>query len=708
MFKIVFTTLLLFFSVQAPAQVFVPFSYWKGLAPLTVTSPSPLYIVAGYDSVITVTGGMGVYTWSNTAGDGSSITSTSDPDHFLDPSADYVARATNFATDVITVRSGSLTATVNVTTYALPLAISPTTWIMQVTPPGPTKTFVGGGGCLMGANCTGGAFAFSVVSGGGSITSPGGVFTAPAAPGTTVVQVADSIGNTATATITVVNVLTISPITLKIAVFSTNAFSAIAGTPAYTYTVIPGTGGTGTVVAGTGVYTAPSTTGTNTVRVTDTIPNTSDSAVTIIKPVDIKVGQYFACALYNEGSVKCWGQNTYGQLGLATGSTASVGNDATEIGGANLFVDLGTGRTATSIAVGYDHACALLDNATVKCWGRNSDGQLGKGNTTNLGDNIGEMGDSLTAINLGAGRTATEVYAFGYFSCAKLDDNSVKCWGDNLYGQMGVASTADVGNAANEMGDNLAAMSLGTGRTATKLAGGQYFVCALLDNATLKCWGRNNKGQLGKNNLFNLGDGANEMGDNLTAINVDGNGGAPRTVSDVVAGVEYVCVIRDNSTAICWGEGDAGELGDGDPGDGEYGDEAGEMAVRASINMGAGFATLTNLYTSSQNTCAKDNANMFKCWGRNNEGQLLVGDTTNVKTPPAAALNVGTGLVVSKFYSNYRTLCALITNDRIKCWGRGTDSGGGAAHGIFISTSAAHLGDNSPGEVGDNLGYINH
>ena len=74
-------------------------------------------------------------------------------------------------------------------------------------------------------------------------------------------------------------------------------------------------------------------------------------------------------------------------------------------------INLGTGRTATAIAAGYYHNCALLDNASVKCWGRNRFGQLGIDNNTTMGNNTGEMGDNLPVVNLGTGRTATAIAA---------------------------------------------------------------------------------------------------------------------------------------------------------------------------------------------------------------------------------------------------------------------------------------------------------
>ena len=122
-------------------------------------------------------------------------------------------------------------------------------------------------------------------------------------------------------------------------------------------------------------------------------------------------------------------------------------------------VNLGTGRTATAIAAGEQHSCALLDNASVKCWGHNAFGQLGIGNKTNMGDNTGEMA-VLPSINLGTGRTATAIAAGWHHSCALLDNASVKCWGRNNFGQLGIGNTTTMGDGSGEMGDNLNAIDL--------------------------------------------------------------------------------------------------------------------------------------------------------------------------------------------------------------------------------------------------------
>ena len=125
-------------------------------------------------------------------------------------------------------------------------------------------------------------------------------------------------------------------------------------------------------------------------------------------------------------------------VGLANGTTYTYRIAATN--------GLGTGttgttsaQTATSIrlATGGDHTCALLGNGAVKCWGFSNYGQLGYGDTDNRGDGAGEMGDNLPAIDLGTGRTATQISAGFYHTCALLDDATTKCWGDNGYGQLG-------------------------------------------------------------------------------------------------------------------------------------------------------------------------------------------------------------------------------------------------------------------------------
>jgi len=160
-------------------------------------------------------------------------------------------------------------------------------------------------------------------------------------------------------------------------------------------------------------------------------------------------------------TVKCWGYGAVGAIG--SGSTASRGDNAGEMGDALTPVDLGSGRTATMIAVGSNHSCALLDNATVKCWGRSNSGQLGYNDTVTRGDGAGEMGNALPAISFAAGRNATTIAAGANHTCALLDNAQVVCWGDNAYGQLGQGNMDNIGDG---VGPTIAAtptIDVGTG-----------------------------------------------------------------------------------------------------------------------------------------------------------------------------------------------------------------------------------------------------
>jgi len=280
-------------------------------------------------------------------------------------------------------------------------------------------------------------------------------------------------------------------------------------------------------------------------------------------------GYLHACALLDDDSVKCWGGNSQGQLGL--GDTTLRGTAQGQMGDDLLPVDLGPGRSAKALAVGSYHACALLDDDSVKCWGQNGQGQLGLGDAGNRGLQPGQMGGNLPPVNLGSGRSAKALAAGGYHTCALLDDDSVKCWGQNGYGQLGLGDTSWRGDGLNEMGDSLLPIDLGPGRSAKAIALGYYHTCALLDDDSIKCWGFNEYGQLGLGDPDNRGDAAGEMGDSLPAVAL----GSGRSAKALATGVYHTCALLDDDSVKCWGWNGYGQLG---LGDGDIrGDESGEM-----------------------------------------------------------------------------------------------------------------------------------
>jgi hypothetical protein len=141
------------------------------------------------------------------------------------------------------------------------------------------------------------------------------------------------------------------------------------------------------------------------------------------RALQIATGQQHSCALLEDHRVKCWGENFYGQLGL--GDETTRGLDPNGMGDALPFVELGTGRTAKSIAAARYGSCALLDDASVKCWGMSW--LTGEPIVDYAGDEPSEMGDALPTVPLGERRSAVDL-AIGYSNaCVALDDGQFAC-----------------------------------------------------------------------------------------------------------------------------------------------------------------------------------------------------------------------------------------------------------------------------------------
>lgn len=349
---------------------------------------------------------------------------------------------------------------------------------------------------------------------------------------------------------------------------------------------------------------------------------------------------YSHCGLLNTGLLRCFGTNTYGELGgdLADAAIPYRGDKPGEMGDVMPIVDLGTGRTAVYVSTTNAHSCAILDNGKVKCWGNNGDGQLGILANDTRGDGPGEMGDNLPYVDFGTGRTAKSVHTCNARSCVITDQSKVKCWGSGTDGQLGRGSTAGVGGPSTAMGDSLADIDLGTGRTALAITGGLTFACALLDDHSVKCWGYNQFGELGQGDTTNRGDNAGEMGDNLKAIDL----GTGRTAMAIASGADHTCALLDDATVKCWGKNFAGQLGYGDTnprGTGAMGD------TLKAVNLGTG-RTAKAIAMGASSSCAVLDDGTVKCWGSNSYGQLGVvgpnrGDNSGEMGDSLPALDLG-------------------------------------------------------------------
>lgn len=628
------------------------------LDPLVI-SPVSINLLSDDTTTFTASGGDGNYTFSIFSGGGS-----------VDPATgDFTAPSAPESIVVRVIDGAGLTADANVEIYD-PLVIAPTTVTLA---PTNTQTFTTTGGL--------GAITFSIVSGSGTIDPNTGDYEAPASAGTDVIRATDSIGNTADATITINGALTITPTTKKISINETFTFVATNGVAPRTFSV---ESGGGSIDPNTGVFTAPGSSQTVTVRVTDALDNTADATVTIITPVKIWSGGYNNCVKYDDNSLKCWGDGANGKLG--TGATADLGDAATEMGTALGFMNLGTGRYPKDMALGDNHMCAILDDDSLKCWGANSSGQLGLGNTSARGDNANEMGDNLPVVDVGTGRTVKKVAVGPTNTCAILDDDSLKCWGANTYGQLGKGNTITLGDGAGEMGDSLTAINLGTGRYATQVIVGTSHACALLDNATVKCWGRSNRGQLGQGNTTSLGDGAGEMGDSLPTVSLS----STLTVVAIAGGSESTCAKMSDSSVKCWGRNNAGQLGQGNTT--TRGDSASEMGdTLAFSSLGTGL-TATGLFAATQNVCVLTNTGVLKCWGLGTYGELGKGNTSTLGDGGSemgdnlTAIDTG-GDTISQVSMGIYHVCIMNTSAQVKCWGRATNGALGSG------SSTAHKGD---------------
>jgi len=127
--------------------------------------------------------------------------------------------------------------------------------------------------------------------------------------------------------------------------------------------------------------------------------------------------------------VRCWGQNDTRQLGL--GNTTDM---AGQVGSA---INLGSGLTATAISASYGYACAVLSNGMVRCWGDNSNGWLGLGNTSAVLSGT---------VALASGAVATSVATGGGSACALISGGFIHCWGDNYSGEFGLGSQTPLRN----------------------------------------------------------------------------------------------------------------------------------------------------------------------------------------------------------------------------------------------------------------------
>jgi alpha-tubulin suppressor-like RCC1 family protein len=211
-------------------------------------------------------------------------------------------------------------------------------------------------------------------------------------------------------------------------------------------------------------------------------------AAATIQVTRLAVGRTHSCVIFDDtnSSMKCWGNGADKQLG--TGIPSHVWQPSL-----TGFVNVGGG--VVDVAPGASHTCILLSSGSVKCFGLGSSGQLGYNNTA-------VVSIPYTAAVVGVGANVTQIAAGFGFTCALLQNSTVKCWGDDNYGQMGIGCTWSTCNCVSPtFGTNLLSPALippiNVGGLVRRLEAGFAHVCAIFHNGSAVCWGYNNKGQLG-------------------------------------------------------------------------------------------------------------------------------------------------------------------------------------------------------------------
>jgi alpha-tubulin suppressor-like RCC1 family protein len=356
---------------------------------------------------------------------------------------------------------------------------------------------------------------------------------------------------------------------------------------------------------------------------------------------DLASGYQHTCGLRFDGTVWCWGANAAGQLG--SGTQASI--IPVQVQGAAFAT------TPPSIASGYKHTCMIAADGTARCWGGNSSGALGDGTST----------DRSTPVQvLGAARWRT-IAAGSYHTCALSADGAVLCWGYNNSGQVGDGTTT---NRFSPVTVNLA--SGGLLGTATGIAAGEGTTCATINDGTVKCWGWGGEG--------NLGDGQTSAHHSTVPTTV--MSAANQNLTGVIAlasGNAHMCAVVQDGTVWCWGRNTDGELGNGTTTDSGYASQV------------PGLSGIVTLASGEFHTCAVDSSGIVSCWGLNQSAQLGDGTTTNRLSPTpinnarpgSAYLPAGTVSIVA----GSSHTCALSFDGYVRCWGSNANGQVGASDG---------------------------
>jgi alpha-tubulin suppressor-like RCC1 family protein/outer membrane protein OmpA-like peptidoglycan-associated protein len=344
----------------------------------------------------------------------------------------------------------------------------------------------------------------------------------------------------------------------------------------------------------------------------------------------IAAGKSHVCAISGvgstsppgEGTLYCWGDNQYGQLGIGNTTNSSV--PVAVVSNAGF-----TNGMVKGLVLGDNHTCAIQNvNSFDKlyCWGLNNKGQLGDTTTQNRSLPTAVQGVFATGIPYFSGSLSHKqpMAAGSEHTCAAQilpASTFLYCWGENGSGQLGNGTTAD---SATPVSTGLEVLRAG-GTYTTFVTAGHDFTCST-DSGVVKCWGDNSSGQ--------MGNGTNPT-DVLVPTAIPNNGAFVNSgANTIVAGGQTACFVTSALIVWCWGANDAGQVGDNTQ-------ATQNRPTRVADNAGAGFTNgLLGGFNNNHAGIAIGNSvtDGFVCltgwcWGGNASGQLALNTTARTALP---------------------------------------------------------------------------
>jgi len=364
------------------------------------------------------------------------------------------------------------------------------------------------------------------------------------------------------------------------------------------------------------------------------------------------------CMISQEGSLKCWGSNFYGQLGY--GDTKQRDSPPA------TFVDLGTGVLAKQVVCAARHTCVLTTTGIILCWGDNSMGQLGIG--TNPAPKYSPLQSGF--VFLGTGVTAVHISAGLYHNCIATALRQMKCWGRNMEGQLGAGTLTSYYYIPTDF------VNMWSTNDVVQVACGGYHSCAINWGQNVQCWGQNYFGQIGDGtSIFKTYPSS--------ALNLGGF-----TAKQIVAGHEHACALLSNNQVRCWGANHLGQLGD---------ESASSRNRPVQVaNLGPyGSVTVVQITAGSKHTCWLLSTAEIQCWGAGSSGQLGLA-STSARYAAMDLLDIGSGLFAINISAYDSSTCAILTDRTMKCWGWNGFGQLGIGNLVNMGDSSIRVGNSLP------------